>query len=192
MLAAAVIGGALVVGSKMAYGVDPLGTNSAPDKFKVMRENELAQYMATGAVARRHNNYASRVPWRSDNAPYHMYRPSDPEPHVDVLEKSFRHMLNATEHLQREVEEDFANNRDFFPWKSGGAIPAAFTRELYLGDGKRTSFVATGYLPPNTTDEDIRLGHAMARRFPRDHTIAADSHYWTVPGQDFRHGGRGR
>lgn len=188
MLPAAVIGGALAVGHRMAYAVDPAGQNSAPDKFKVLRENERAQYMATGAIAPRHNNHASRVPWRPDNAPYHMYRPSDPEPHVDVFEKVFRHMLNATEHQQREVEENFANNRDFFPWKSGGAIPAAFSRELDLGDGRRTAFVATGYLPHNTTDEDIWLGHEMARRYPRDHTIAADGYHWTAPGMDFRYG----
>ena len=155
------------------------------DPFTKQTKRLAKEMEVHGMITPKHMTIAGRVPYRADKPPYAIYQKR--VTHKKDFKHIFKHYLHAVEHDGRVIADDLVHSRTFHPWKVGGALVGLFTREIHLPDGRRSNILNNSYLPNNTTNKDFEVAHRMAHMVPRERAISADAHYWTAPGQTFRH-----
>lgn len=147
--------------------------------------NQLKHF---GYRAPTYNYGAARVPWDTNNPPYHIDQYFDTT--LDVTPADLKQAyVNAREHERRDVMGQAWHGRRAFARKSGQPMWTGFTAEVSnpADPSMRTQHMQWNWLPMAPTDSDFADAAAVAKAIPPDPALfAPDAWRATYPGMPFR------
>jgi len=142
-----------------------------------------------GMTAPTYNFATARVPWDTNNPPYHIqrYGAATGEVTPSDIKQAY---VNAMEHQRKDTMEQISHGRQAIMRQSNQPQWGGFTAEVHnpMDPRMKTQHMQWSWLPSAPTDSDFADAAALAKALPPNPLLfTPDSWFMTAPGLPFRY-----